>query len=192
MNGTDNGGPTRHWWPPAFLEQLRCVGEIECVVELISCFTYFTSARLQLLSDPRARSDRAAVFKELRNLEDSCQQLGADLMASICQQIEDRGFNPTTDEAGCLLEALRKEGRCVMYDMRAYAVWLKAQVGASAHPPAHEADHLSGVPHNGRSEAIRPPDLDDLHSPLWSAMRQKGDQGEVKVHTAAAHQGDHF
>ncbi len=122
---------TRCWSAPDFFEQLRRENEFECIDELVRSFTYFTSARLELLADPRALTEPEALL-ELRNLKDSCRQVGADRMSFICGEIEKNGLNPEADAFRYLMETLREEGHGVMHDMRAYAIGLKSQTMSAA------------------------------------------------------------
>ncbi|SRR5579864_411267 len=123
---------TRCWAPPDFFEQLRSEGELECMDELVRSFTYFTSARIQLLSDARALTERET-HSELLSLKDSCRQVGADRMAFLCGEIEKHRLNPETDRFRYLLESLREEGRGVLHDMRVYVIGLRS--GAISAPP---------------------------------------------------------
>jgi hypothetical protein len=122
---------TRSWSPPDFFGQLLREAEIECIDELIRSFTYFTCARLQLLSDARALTEREAL-SELLTLKDSCRQVGADRMAFLCGEIEKHGLNPETDGFRYLMEALREEGHCVLHDMRVYTIGLKRRALSAA------------------------------------------------------------
>jgi len=117
---------SRSWSAPDFFEQLRSEGELATIDELIRSFTYFTAARLQLLSDPRALPDQETLL-ELRKLKDSCRQVGASRMAFLCGEIEKVGLNPQSDSFRHLMDTLRHEGRAVMHDMRIYAIRLKKQ-----------------------------------------------------------------
>jgi len=122
------------WHPPAFFEELRADGELECLLELIHSFAHFSSSRLQLLSDPRARCEPDMVLPELRKLKDSCRQVGADRAASLCSQIE--RLNPVieTNELSILLSTLRQEVWPVIHEMHAYAAALQKQMSLPQPP----------------------------------------------------------
>jgi hypothetical protein len=116
----------QHWSPPDFFDQLLTEGEIDCLDELIRSFTYFTIARLQLLSDPRSLNEQEAKA-ELRNLKDSCRQVGAERMAFICAEMEKGGLNRNSLGFRYLMDTLRDEGHGVMHAMRVYAIEIKTQ-----------------------------------------------------------------
>jgi hypothetical protein len=114
------------WSPPQFFHELRREGDVDCIRELIRSFTYFTFARLQLLSEPRAWNERETAI-ELKNLKDSCRQVGAERMAFLCCEVEREGLNPETEAFRGLMKALREEGQGVIHDMRAYAMALESR-----------------------------------------------------------------
>jgi hypothetical protein len=115
-------GQHRAWCAPLFLERLRREGQHLCVNELIRAYVYHTSARLQLLSDWRARGERDVLTAELRNLGESSWQMGADVMTSICEELQSLEVqSDKTAERNELLLRLQKEARMVIHDMHAYA-----------------------------------------------------------------------
>lgn len=81
------------------------------------------------------------VRTELRNLRDSCRQVGADRMAFICEYIEREGVHPETDGFRQVMEVLHDEGYGLMHDMRAYAIKIKhepvSQLGTQR--PTHDS-----------------------------------------------------
>jgi hypothetical protein len=164
---------SRCWSPPDFFERLRREGEIECIEELIRSFTYFTSARLQLLSDARALTEREA-RSELLSLRDSCRQVGAGRMAFLCREIEKCGLNPETEGFCDLMEALREEGNGVLHDMRVYAIGLKSHAMSTPACSTRRAtaSALSGAetPNN----LIPLMAIAELRQRIWRAVHSPG------------------
>ena len=164
---------TRCWSPPDFFEQLRS-REIESIDELIRSFTYFTTARLELLWDARALTERET-HAELLRLKDSCRQVGADRMAFLCSEIEKRGLNPENEGYQHLMEVLREEGHGVLHDMRVYAIGLKSRARSAAAWSARRLSTdsaMSGVesPNNG----IPITAIAELRQRIWRAAHTPG------------------
>jgi HPt (histidine-containing phosphotransfer) domain-containing protein len=60
----------------------------ELVNELIDAFESDTNARLQRLRDSLAEGDVMGLRKEAHTLKGSASQMGVDVMASLCREIE--------------------------------------------------------------------------------------------------------
>jgi HPt (histidine-containing phosphotransfer) domain-containing protein len=77
----------RGWIPPRLLRELAENGS-GLEVELIEAFTRDTALRLEQLRRAITNSDAARLRMEAHTIKGSAWQMGADSVASMCQEIE--------------------------------------------------------------------------------------------------------
>jgi HPt (histidine-containing phosphotransfer) domain-containing protein len=75
------------WTPPKLLRELAADGS-GLETELIEAFKTDTATRLQRLHSAAANADAARLRMEAHTIKGSARQMGADAIASMCQEIE--------------------------------------------------------------------------------------------------------
>jgi HPt (histidine-containing phosphotransfer) domain-containing protein len=75
------------WAPPRLLRELAASGS-GLEAELIEAFKTDTAIRLEHLRQAIASADAARLRREAHTIKGSAWQMGADSMASLCQEIE--------------------------------------------------------------------------------------------------------
>ncbi len=91
------------------LAQLREECGAEMVAGFIEVFVGDTSKRLTRLRDLTAQQDSTAVEREAHSLKGSCANLGAERMASLCEQLEAEAESGSLTRAKEFLERLDYE-----------------------------------------------------------------------------------
>ena len=97
----------RGWTPPRLLRELAANG-CGLEAELIEAFKTDTAIRLEQLRQAIASADAARLRREAHTIKGSAWQMGADSVATLCQEIELAAFQtPLTqlDERVNRLEA---------------------------------------------------------------------------------------
>ena len=97
------------WNVPATLLQLEREGDADLLRDVISLFREDTLARLQQLRDAVGQGDAAGLRRQAHIIKGSATQLGADLMAALCQELEQRSLRGETSALPAMLEKLRTE-----------------------------------------------------------------------------------
>ena len=82
-----------HWAPPPLLRDLE-TGASGFVAEMIADFTTDTAARLQRLRRAAANADSSRVRAEAHAIKGSAREMGADAIARLCLEIEQKAPGP--------------------------------------------------------------------------------------------------
>ena len=117
------GRISRHyagWVPPETLRELADGGASGLIVELIEAFGADTVPRLVQMHQALANADTKGLSDAAHTIKGSAQQMGADGMASICQELELAGRDTPASDLVRLLTALEAEFDEVS---RAMSVW---------------------------------------------------------------------
>ena len=77
----------RGWTPPRLLRQLAADGS-GLEAELIEAFKTDTATRLERLHDAITKNDATRLRMEAHTIKGSAWQMGADTVASMCQELE--------------------------------------------------------------------------------------------------------
>lgn len=85
--GNGGNGQTNWELPPSLL-QLQREGDAELLREVVALFQKDTLARLEQMQEAVSKSDAAGIKKQAHILKGSAIQLGAELMARLCQEME--------------------------------------------------------------------------------------------------------
>ena len=108
------------WVPPETLRELADGGASELISELIEAFGADTAPRLGQMRQALANADTKGLSDAAHTIKGSAQQMGADAMASICQELELAAMDTTASDLVRLLTALEAEFDEVS---RAMSVW---------------------------------------------------------------------
>jgi HPt (histidine-containing phosphotransfer) domain-containing protein len=100
---------TSEWNVPDALLELEQAGDLELLRDVISLFRADTLSRLQYLGDAASDCDPAGIRRQAHALKGSATQLGADVMATMCQQIESRILHGESLDVPMAVNELRTE-----------------------------------------------------------------------------------
>jgi len=75
------------WVPPALLLELAADDE-GLIFELVDAFKVDTAARLQQIRLALTSTDHSRLKREVHTIKGAAKQVGADLVAALCQDIE--------------------------------------------------------------------------------------------------------
>lgn len=76
------------WQPPEIIRDLGHDAADQLLAELVDAFCADTAERLHRLREAVAHINAQAIRKEAHSIKGSAQQMGADAMAALCQEIE--------------------------------------------------------------------------------------------------------
>ena len=108
------------WAPPETLRELADGGATGLILELIEAFGADTAPRLGQMRQALANADTQGLSDAAHTIKGSAQQMGADAMASICQELELAPMDMTASDLVRLVTALEAEFDEVF---RAMSVW---------------------------------------------------------------------
>jgi HPt (histidine-containing phosphotransfer) domain-containing protein len=108
------------WVLPETLRELADGGAAGLIVELIEAFRADTVPRLGQMREAIANADTKRLSDAAHTIKGSAQQMGADAMASICQELELAPVDTPASELLSWLNALEVEFAEVS---RAMSLW---------------------------------------------------------------------
>jgi HPt (histidine-containing phosphotransfer) domain-containing protein len=103
-DGEQQKGGRPGWTLPEMLRELD-LSEDGLVIELIEAFKTDTAARLERVRCAITQANLAVVSAEIHSIKGSARQIGADVMASTCQDIESQLLSRSISN---LAEAVRE------------------------------------------------------------------------------------
>jgi histidine phosphotransfer protein HptB len=108
------------WALPETLRELADEGAAGLIRELIEAFGADTVPRLGQMHEALANADTKGLNDAAHTIKGGAQQMGADAMASICQELELAAMDTPTSDLVRLLTALEAEFAEVS---RAMSLW---------------------------------------------------------------------
>jgi HPt (histidine-containing phosphotransfer) domain-containing protein len=108
------------WTLPETLRELADDGVAGLTLELIEAFRADTAPRLGKMREAIANADTKGLSAAAHTIKGCAQQMGADAMASICQELELAAMDTPTSELVMRLTALEAEFAEVS---RAMSLW---------------------------------------------------------------------
>ncbi len=109
------------WKPPDVFGELTADGCSEVVIQLIEAFRSDTADRLQQLGVAFANRDYKRVRAEAHTIKGAAKQMGADSMASTCQDIESAQTETPLTEIGPRISMLEEQFAEVCQGLALYA-----------------------------------------------------------------------
>jgi HPt (histidine-containing phosphotransfer) domain-containing protein len=109
------------WQPPEIIRDLGDDAADELLAELVDAFCADTSERLHRLREAVAHTNAQAIRKEAHSIKGSALQMGADAMASLCQEIELAAASGLVQGFGRPMDALHRSFDAVQRLMIAYS-----------------------------------------------------------------------
>jgi HPt (histidine-containing phosphotransfer) domain-containing protein len=109
MNNRTAPDASADWNVPAALLELEQAGDVELLRDVISLFKEDTLSRLQYLREAASDCDSAGIRRQAHALKGSATQLGADAMATMCQQLESRILQGESLDVPLAVSELRTE-----------------------------------------------------------------------------------
>jgi HPt (histidine-containing phosphotransfer) domain-containing protein len=97
------------WALPETLRELADDGAAGVIQELIEAFRADTAPRLSQMREAIANADTKGLSNAAHTIKGSAQQMGADAMASICQELELAAMDTPASELVRRLTALEAE-----------------------------------------------------------------------------------
>jgi HPt (histidine-containing phosphotransfer) domain-containing protein len=77
-----------YWTPPDMFEEIGADAGSELMAELVDSFRLDSGEHLRILREAIAAFDLVRVRREAHSVKGSAKQMGADTMASLCDEIE--------------------------------------------------------------------------------------------------------
>ena len=99
------------------LDRIRTAGGDELAKKIVGLFLHHAPLRLTIARDAAASGDADALERATHSLKSSAGQVGAERLAEICRQLEERARQGEVAGASALVDAADEA-------MRAYAAWV--------------------------------------------------------------------
>jgi len=114
----ESAGARNIWVLPGDLQQLIGEGAEDLVAEVMTTFRADTAARLAVLQEVIASGNSSLLRAEAHALKGSAAQVGAEGMARLCREMEERAASGAIVELNSLLNQLDSqfEEICRMLD----------------------------------------------------------------------------
>ena len=104
---------------PVPLDRLRLAGGDALAMKIIGLFLHHAPLRLTTARDAAASGDADALEQATHALKSSAGQVGAERLADICRQLEERARMKEVAGASALVEAADEA-------LKTYAAWVSA------------------------------------------------------------------